>query len=109
MFEEDMYGQLINLLSEGFNASWAGLPLDYMALTSGIRITPLGNPLLQQPLLIQLIPDKHVLSFQPVIQRIPASQMKEEMMARYAKDGYYFLEDYVDAMMEPSRCTLNAR
>jgi hypothetical protein len=104
-----MYGQLINLLSEEFNASSTGLPLDYMALTSTIRIIPLVGPLLQQPLLIQPIPEKHVLSFQPVIQRKPASQMKEEMMARYAKDGYYFLEDYVDAMMEPSTCTLNTR
>jgi hypothetical protein len=107
VFEEAIYRHFIKLLNEGFDVPWAGLPLDYMAVTNSLGIIPLGNPLPQSPPLGQPKLEKHILSFQPVIKRRPASQLKEEMMATYAKDNYYFLEDYVDAMMEPSTCTLN--
>jgi hypothetical protein len=32
-----------------------------------------------------------------------ASGLKEEMLDRYSGDGYYFLEDYIDGMMEMSK------
>lgn len=31
-----------------------------------------------------------------------ASKMKKHMLDRYSGDGYYFLEDYIDGMMDKS-------
>jgi hypothetical protein len=43
---------------------------------------------------------KQLLSLKPNLAHKPASQVKEEMMKRYQDDGYYFLEEFIDTMME---------
>lgn len=45
---------------------------------------------------------KRMFSLQPRVTFKPAEELKKEMMAAYAGDGYYFFEDYIDNMMEPS-------
>ncbi|KAG9191195.1 hypothetical protein G6011_09283 [Alternaria panax] len=45
---------------------------------------------------------KTALSLQPEQTLLPADLAKEEMIARYAKDDYYFLGDYIDIMTEES-------
>jgi hypothetical protein len=45
-------------------------------------------------------PVKHILSLKLVLVRRSITQLKEEMMTRYADDGYYFLEAYIDGMVE---------
>jgi hypothetical protein len=42
-------------------------------------------------------PVKHMLSLKPLVCK-PITQLKEAMMTRYADDGYYFLEAYIDGM-----------
>ncbi|CAN9475919.1 unnamed protein product [Alternaria alternata] len=37
-----------------------------------------------------------------------ADLAKEEMMARYAKDDYYFLEAYIDTMTKASRVGISS-
>lgn len=49
---------------------------------------------------------KRILAFKSIPPFRPADEVKEEMINEYAKDGYYFLEDYIDIMMKPSRCTV---
>jgi hypothetical protein len=36
-----------------------------------------------------------------------AAEMKMEMLERYGKDGYYFFEEYLDSMMQPSGSSLS--
>jgi hypothetical protein len=41
-----------------------------------------------------------MLSLKPTMLHKPVHQLKEEMMKRYAGDGYYLLEVYIDGMMK---------
>jgi len=45
---------------------------------------------------------KHLLSLKPGIVLETGLHVKEELMARYAGDGYYFLEEYIDGIMDAS-------
>ena len=49
---------------------------------------------------------KTILTLQPRQVHRLEETAKEEIIARYAKDNYYFLEAYVDTMSEESRTTV---
>jgi hypothetical protein len=54
----------------------------------------------QQIVPIDSMPAKRMLSLKPTMLHKPVHQLKEEMMKRYAGDGYYLLEVYIDGMMK---------
>lgn len=55
-------------------------------------------------LLLDTLPQvgKRMYSLNPVLECRPAPELKQEMMERYATDGYHFLENHIDYMMTPS-------
>ncbi|KAH6876140.1 hypothetical protein BKA58DRAFT_467824 [Alternaria rosae] len=52
---------------------------------------------------------KTILTLQPKQVSPPADLVKGEIIARYAKDNYYFLEAYVDTISAESRISIQSR
>ncbi|KAI4954079.1 hypothetical protein J4E91_001788 [Alternaria rosae] len=52
---------------------------------------------------------KPILTLQPKQVFPPADLVKREIIARYAKGNYYFLEAYVDTMSAESRISIQSR
>jgi hypothetical protein len=101
MFECKIGRDTFRRLTNGMSSSAAQGPIEYLAITnhcsfyksSASQHLQSGTPLDWRQM-------KQILSLKPNVISKQALQIKEEMMERYREDGYYFLEEYVDYMME---------
>ncbi|KAF1938577.1 hypothetical protein EJ02DRAFT_514441 [Clathrospora elynae] len=96
---EQLYGERMQSESNGL--------LEHLSVIANCKFSTTEMP----PELHQLATgtsqtQKHMFLLKPKVRFRPADEVKKEMMAKYAGDDYYFLEDYIDSMLEPSRSDL---
>jgi hypothetical protein len=78
--------------------------LEYLSVVAKCRLRSSEVPLTSTIHIIEVSQArKRIFSLRPQVSSQPAADMKKEMLERYAEDGYYFLEHYIDGMMETGR------
>ena len=79
-------------------------PLEYLSTTNTCELESAEIPIGLQHLAMGTSESpKHMFSLKPTRAFMLADELKKEMTARYAGDGYFFLEEHIDSMMEPSQ------
>jgi hypothetical protein len=100
-YEDSLADKILEMLDERSPDFISGHPMEYFAVTNYCVITKADRSADFQ---IGTLPApqsaKQLLSLKPNLAHKPASHVKEEMMKRYQDDGYYFLEEFIDTMME---------
>jgi len=101
MFECEVSREALKQFSKGMTSPIKAYPAEYLALTNRCRMLQGGiGEDLQRIISESSQFTKEMLSLGPNTSRKPAAQLREEMMRRDEHEGYYFLEDHIDDMME---------
>jgi hypothetical protein len=101
MVEEKFADEFVETFVQEALSNATECSLEYLATTVNCTVTKsLFRGTLPQSVPLNSENVKHMLSLKPAKVRKPAIQLKEEMMKRYVDDGYYFLEAYIDGMLE---------
>jgi hypothetical protein len=104
MYEDIIANNILEKLDKRVPGSIAEHPIEYLATTNFCDIpTSKSSADLTPGVLLNPQPVKQVLSLKPDKVRKSAIQVKKEMMQRYHGRGYYFLEEYIDTVVEMGR------
>lgn len=101
MFSTEIACQIVESVTTGRFSPAADTHADYLAVTNSPAILSSRVEGDVEQIMSQCSKSKrHMLSLKPKVVRKSTQQMKEEMMKKYEKGGYYFLEEYLDGMLE---------
>jgi hypothetical protein len=102
LFEKLLGEEIADNITYTHDTNQAVCPSDYLAVTITCKVM---KSLIQPATTLPKI-DKGIYSFKPSPAFRSTNGLKEELMDKYASDGYHFFENYIDIMMKPSEIRL---
>ena len=104
LIEEAIGAELLRHLASVTKLRSATDSLEYISISSDIRVYT--SDLSKDHQLREGLPRdvKHLFTLRPEVAF--KSVCKEELMAKYHEDGYYFLEEYIEGLLEQSYLNL---